>query len=160
PIENLMSEWLVIGPCEERCEVRGVRFVETTLKLLLLAPIVESLLQLAILSGVLLRFLVNRDRIAQTARPVMQFAEPDCRRQVARIESKGGLEAALRHVVLPEHEGCDARTKPQASVARTNRRGFVERVERVSETSLLDGCGSLSGQQVRVTRHARLGGVR
>ncbi len=158
PLDNLASEWFVGGLFEQRREVRRACFVEAALKLVFLAPVSEPLLKLAPSRVALPCGFVDRDRVVQTARPVVQFPEPHRRWQITRVERKGALEAGLRHVVPPEHESGDARTEAKACVAGPHRRCLGERLQRLTETPILDGGGALAGQGDRISRCAWLSG--
>ena len=92
------------------------------MELQLLPPVSERFLKLACLWRTPPRGFVRRDRLVETAGPIVQVSEPDCRWQIAGIEGKGALETCLRHVILSEHERGDARAEKEARVAGLERR--------------------------------------
>ena len=139
PREDLTSEWFVGGRFEQRGEVLRAYLVEAALQLLFLAPVVDLLLKVAAPRRAISRGLVDRDRLGQTTRAVVQVAEPLRRLQMIRIERERALEAALRHTILPEHERGDAGSGAKTRVAWPYHRCPGECLERVGEPPMLDG---------------------
>ena len=101
---------------------------------------------------------VDSDRLAQSPGAIVKVPEPHRRLQVIGVQSEGALEASLRHLILPQHERGNARTKAKARVRRAQRRCPGERAERVTEPLLHESCRASAREHGRILRGADVGG--
>ena len=139
PSDGRTRQRFVAGRLEEHREVVGAHLEEAALQLLLLTPEREPFPQLVRARRVLPRGFVDRNRLSQMSRTIVQITEPHGCLQMIRLERKGALEAGPRHVIPPEHERGDAGAEAVACVARLERRSPGERLQRVTESLTLDG---------------------